>query len=301
MKYLLFPLTLAFATPALAQTDETWSGYPVDENGWTDASDWLGWLFAGFEPWIYSQNLDAWLYMEEPSPEDVGAWSWHPRGQVEEVDPSLLLHITFDDGAAVDVTGKQSGITALGPVPGEGEHAGSFLFNDPSDVVRIPDFDYGPYFTVSFWFNSDDNTNANYRYMFSHGAVHVNHSVNAYFIADHNMNEGDGFGRIKTTIVDMNDDGYPMIFTQRGLSDAQWHLYTVTVHNNGMTVYIDGVEAIASTEQGGDYINPNDEITLGRRSDASLERSFTGYLDDVRIYNRPLSASEIADLFQKGR
>lgn len=46
-------------------------------SGWW-LSDWLGYLYAGFAPWIYHPNLD-WLYLATHSDEAFWAWSPHPE------------------------------------------------------------------------------------------------------------------------------------------------------------------------------------------------------------------------------
>ncbi len=296
-RILLLPCLLA-APLGLAQSPE-WAGYPVDENGWADAADWLGWINVSHAPWIHIVALEGWAYIEEPDLQAPGAWGWLTRASMPAVDESLLLHLSFDSRQAVDDTGKQSNIIVSGPIPGEGDYTGAFFFNGTTDYISIPDFDYGPFFTVSFWFNSPSNAGSLYRYMFSHNEVHATHSVNIYFVEDGNTSEG-GEGRIKTTIVDVNDDGDTRYFTQPGLSDGQWHLYTVSVHEQGMSVYVDA-QLVQTWAQGGDVINPPGPIILGRRSDMDLNRSYNGYLDDIRVYNRALDADEVADLYLKGR
>lgn len=215
-------------------------------------------------------------------------------------DEALLLHLRFDEALANDSAKGRAGIATIGATPGAGEYAGALYFDGFDDHVRVPDFDYGPHFTVSFWFNTTENEGGLYQYMFSHGNVHVRTSVNAYFVEDGHHDKR-AAGRIKTTLIDTNDrDTSPLYLTQPGLADGNWHHYVVTAHQDGMSVFINGV-LVNTWPHGGDPINPRGDIVIGRRSDMDLERSYKGYLDEIRLYNRPLDPGEVKELFSKGR
>lgn len=40
-----------------------WHGYAVDEDGWADTGDWLGWVNVAQDPWISILSLDNWAYV----------------------------------------------------------------------------------------------------------------------------------------------------------------------------------------------------------------------------------------------
>ena len=51
--------------------------YIPDENGDVDTADWMGWLNASLDPWIWSYSLESWIWIEwvgGPPPDFTGAW-----------------------------------------------------------------------------------------------------------------------------------------------------------------------------------------------------------------------------------
>ena len=46
---------------------ETWLGYPVDENGWANTGDWMGWVNVVNQPWIWSLDLNKYIYVNDDS------------------------------------------------------------------------------------------------------------------------------------------------------------------------------------------------------------------------------------------
>jgi hypothetical protein len=62
-----------------------------------------------------------------------------------------------------------------------------------------------------------------------------------------------------------------------------------------MQLYIDGL-LNADVEFSGSIASTNIDLTIGQMVPGNIEWNFAGLIDDVRIYNRVLAASEIADL-----
>jgi len=91
--------------------------------------------------------------------------------------------------------------------------------------------------------------------------------------------------------------GAAIIQTPSTISINQWHLVTFTYDGSNNTMYIDGVFSTSNTN-GADTGTPNIlEIGgSGRHSENFAE----GKIDDVRIYNRALSASEVKQLYSLG-
>lgn len=74
-----------------------------------------------------------------------------------------------------------------------------------------------------------------------------------------------------------------------------WHLYTYTFDGTTNRLYIDGVEVGSSTNLP-DNATP-DEVYIGNDGYQSDATQFTGKIDDVKIYDRALSAAEVAALY----
>jgi len=86
------------------------------------------------------------------------------------------------------------------------------------------------------------------------------------------------------------------------VNDQQWHYICATRNSgsaNGVKIYIDGIQnGSMATDNGGTVSNAED-VYIGRFDGAS--GAFPGLIDDVRIYNRALSASEVKQLYNMGR
>ena len=79
---------------------------------------------------------------------------------------------------------------------------------------------------------------------------------------------------------------------------SRWQFVAVTFNSSGRKLYVNGVDRTASggSETG---LPPNiaSTIRIGERA-AATDRTFDGYIDEIRIYNRTLSNSEILMQYQ---
>ncbi len=69
----------------------------------------------------------------------------------------------------------------------------------------------------------------------------------------------------------------------------------------GIKLYVNGVEETESTSSNNDPGTLVDvETDIGRRNRTTSAEYFNGLIDDVRLYNRALTASDIAQLYNQG-
>ncbi len=89
-----------------------------------------------------------------------------------------------------------------------------------------------------------------------------------------------------------------------GSDNNTWHHIVFTVNSSGNRFYYDGVQqtltyttgSAASTEWFDDLVT-EDKLTVGSDRDSNPVNYLTGKLDDVRVYNRALSAEEVKRLY----
>ncbi len=77
--------------------------------------------------------------------------------------------------------------------------------------------------------------------------------------------------------------------------DGNWHHVAGTYDGAFVRLYVDGVEQGAGTATSGSIkygLSPTDNLTLGRFN-GSCTISYAGLLDEIEIFNRALSATEI--------
>lgn len=87
------------------------------------------------------------------------------------------------------------------------------------------------------------------------------------------------------------------------IADGAWHLVTVVVDRGvprGGTFYIDGVPIVPfEPEYHADSVDNEHPLRIGSRS-SSETALYRGLVDDVALWNRALSPTEVADLYRAG-
>ncbi len=78
--------------------------------------------------------------------------------------------------------------------------------------------------------------------------------------------------------------------------DNQWHHYVITADGTNVVSFKDGVQI--STNSFSSSISASSELSIGRTGAGGLWASAS--IDDVRVYNRALSASEVTRLYELG-
>jgi hypothetical protein len=81
-----------------------------------------------------------------------------------------------------------------------------------------------------------------------------------------------------------------------GNFDNKWHHLAVTISGTAITVFVDGVEKGSCGDVQPIVYDLGPDLWVGRDGAGSATMDFGGNIDDVRIYNRALSAAEIAAL-----
>lgn len=82
--------------------------------------------------------------------------------------------------------------------------------------------------------------------------------------------------------------------------DGRWHHLAGTSGATGMRLYLDGVQIDSAGNAEPPVLNGPDQIGVGHQPGNDVHE-FTGQIDDVRIYDRALSAEEIANLARGNR
>jgi hypothetical protein len=85
------------------------------------------------------------------------------------------------------------------------------------------------------------------------------------------------------------------------LTPNTWYYISLTKDNNGYTYYINGVASGGGTDYNGNLVTGSDPTVIGSRMPTVGSSLLNGSIDDVRIYNRALSASEVKRLYQMGK
>jgi len=89
------------------------------------------------------------------------------------------------------------------------------------------------------------------------------------------------------------------------INDGYWHQVGFTWNNGTLLLYIDGIPRTATKQFDTSFstlFNSNSSVSIGAANpDASPVSFLKGSIDDVRVYNRALSAQEVMELYNMGK
>ncbi len=207
----------------------------------------------------------------------------------------LVGYWTFDgkdiyDTTALDSSGNNNkGTLAQGPatVIGKIGQALSFIAATGANVSASFSISAGSAVTVSFWGKWDSALD-------SDGA----HAIDLSDITTERIVPR--FGSDDWFIRDAGSDTITGV--SLGAINGSWHHYTLVVNGTTAYSYRDGVNIDSDTNASYSTATLSSVCIGGSSSSCgSSSDHYGGYLDDVRIYNRALSADEIKALYNSGR
>ena len=239
------------------------------------------------------------------APEFFDGTSWQSIGQIKPTNSGLVGHWKLDEtsGAFIDSSGlgndgTQSGGVEYASTGVIGSAAGFDGANDYIDLGDIYNGGSWDDFSISAWINANQ---------FGPGDQNTIVSLNAD--PDIIRFEVDGepqnclLNHLRITTGD-SLGGYRHACGNTALELNTWHHVAVTYTDNNFewAIYRNGNEETSGNFPGTiDKPNGNtDPTTIGART-WLFDQNFSGRIDDVRIFNRELSANEINDLYLAGK
>lgn len=98
--------------------------------------------------------------------------------------------------------------------------------------------------------------------------------------------------------ISFEDTTLPQIYGNIDVNNGQWHHIAATIDSEYATIYVDGQIDVHYTKTG-NITNSSGNLEIG--SEVSASHYFDGTIDEVRIYNRALSETEITDLIENNQ
>lgn len=87
------------------------------------------------------------------------------------------------------------------------------------------------------------------------------------------------------------------LVAEDAITNGQIEFYCATISGNTMRIYVNGNQV--AQKNGNPILNvPRDENYIGRSNWCESDPDFHGFMDEVRIYNRALSAEEITRMYE---
>jgi hypothetical protein len=203
----------------------------------------------------------------------------------------LVAHYSFDDSnnPGADSAGGNDGILVGGPTPIAGQIRTALSFDNVDDYVVVsnsPAFGLTGDITLAAWVKREN--------LSQYGAILAKTDGANSWDFDFYFDDG------PSLLTLYSDSTSPQSVRSTGeLLDTEWHHVAVTRNGSTVTFYIDGVDAGSAAMSGGFANNPL-SLRIGTDGPAwSSGSMFGGLIDDVRIYNRALTAAEIQMLVMR--
>lgn len=244
---------------------------------------------AGLKNWSFPEiSLSAGLNEIEVKATDKAGNIAVDKLTVEHTPLKILGDYQFEEGAgvtALDSSLAKNNATVFGATWSRFNQSGALKFDGSDDYVLIPGvFGCPQKITIAAWanLNAPDVSGAELLSLGDHVALRLNSS--------------DGKG-----VVGFFYDGTGWKRTFSGVSFAKtgWHhfAYTIDTVNKIQKLYVDGLDSATTTHSGVIKCNVfGSNTTVGRHGYGSANLDFNGVIDDVRIYDGIMSATEVSDL-----
>ena len=192
------------------------------------------------------------------------------------------------NGDADDELGVNNGTVTGATAGDEYGVVGQGYDFDGDEMITIPDdssLDITSAITISSWVKS--NGASNYAGLVTKDPIGSNRAYSLQI-------QTSGLLRWRANgLSDVDIDG------TMDMDDGVWH-HIVTYYNGSeLGIYIDG-EKHVSTPSTGSISSTSANLAIGHFTDVADGDALNGSIDEVRIYNRSLSTSEIQDLYELG-
>jgi Concanavalin A-like lectin/glucanases superfamily/Immunoglobulin domain/Cohesin domain len=206
------------------------------------------------------------------------------------------------EGDGQDVIGDNHGSLVGSPVFAPGKVGEGMIFDGVDDEVNMPasaslDVGLGDGFTVEAWINPSTVSEARPIFEWSNrkGLVGVSLWLSLPPSA------GGGPGSLFANLAERNNTSHWIPTVGGILSPNQWqHVALTYSRETGIgTIYVNGL--VVTQKVVGSFTSQTSfDLFFGRRAALTGEAWFAGQMDELSLYNRPLSASEVHNVYQAG-
>lgn len=205
---------------------------------------------------------------------------------------SLLAHWRLD-GDGLDSSGSGHDGTVAGTSTVSGQVDSALLFNGNSDYVSIPSFDVtGDQLTISTWIRKDQNIAAYYDERIIAKSTSTASAEHYWMLSTIKV------GSDLRTRVRLRTNGSVLtLVDSTNLQLGTWYHLGFTYDGSQVCIWIDG-SASDCAATSGDVGQGNVPVNIGRNPDGY--GVWPGALDDVRIYEAALTASEMGIVMAGG-
>ncbi|MBI2609938.1 hypothetical protein HYW53_02050 [Candidatus Giovannonibacteria bacterium] len=206
-------------------------------------------------------------------------------------EPDLLAHYSFDEGVgteAKDFTGKnKSGILIGSPNWVQGITGSSsdkaLLFNGKTDYVSIPNSAFltkNHPLTISFWFKPAKKISSD--------------DPESHIIFGKSVYDKIGFANSDGRL-EIGNPPDRLNSVNNLWESEKWYFLAYSVDSSGARLSINGAETDSSPSITNSILSGNNDLAIG----GGFSNGFNGAIDEVKIFGKALSQSEIKEIYNK--
>ncbi len=221
-----------------------------------------------------------------------------PAGEIG----GLVGHWDFDDGTGTDLSGNGNhAVLGETKIYSLGEGRACIETMSKTEPMRIPVSENSPLAmsrgTICFWLNTISDRSNILRY--NNDAIELNTYRGCFqvrFQGEEDFQYWEGILDYDWPKYDMREWAfYPHL--KASIGDSEWHLFAVAYDDKAKQIvgWRDG-EQIATIDLSGVDTEPLRQEGL---TEIHTGEGFVGYLDDLRIYNKPLTDAEISQIYNE--
>ena len=208
----------------------------------------------------------------------------------------LVLHLSFDENTIQGDTAKDQsqagndGIINGGAKTVAGKHGEALEFDGQDDFVEIPledsiTFSTGDSLTVQVWIKTDDEPPQN------DGIVgNYRPATDAVWILSVRGDDPGTRGKMGFSVRDKGRANSAGLTSKDFLNDDEWHILAGVRDQKAKKIrlYVDS-ELMGEADDNTKDVNSGQSVWIGEH----LNRFYKGLIDEVKVWNRPLTAEEL--------
>lgn len=204
------------------------------------------------------------------------------------------------NGNANDLSGNGNDGALDGPVESNDRFDNpnaAYSFEGIGDYIEVPDdISLRPdYISISVWFKTSESAMQSLLYK-----TDRNTALNEQYSLALNLNSTN---QLDCSVKNGNNCNNPGVGWQRNqvtevVNDDVWHHLIYTYDGNQSIIYIDGINISTQTFANGVIDNCTGSPLLIGRGWSGSGDEFNGLIDDIAIWNRPLTPTEVANIYQ---
>ena len=201
------------------------------------------------------------------------------------------------DGNDNDTTGNYSGIAENNITYASGYIGNAAVFNGSSSSIELPNSSLGitdaSNFSISYWFNTNSTTQDNQSVIWANGS-----NAGARFGSGINSPSQGGDTSIYFGMPVDGSFTYINSGTSAFTADTWVHVVGVKSSITGMSLYVNNVlKATNTSATGSASATATGKNSIGMYHTSSDSSFFNGEIDQLRIFNREITSSEVSTLY----